>query len=119
MGEIKEKSVSFFLPKAEADERKMVEKRNAKYWLHYYVMKQIDVDKNEKALSESNSKYIFYCGHREAIRFENLAWSMDYQLVKINRKRKKIERAKSINCKINILSFIYLLYFENFQGSSK
>ena len=91
IGKIKENSVSFFLPKAKADERKVVEEKNTKYASHYLsfweygIMEKIDVDKTEMALSESNSKFIFYCGQRETTRFENIPET-------INRKRKAIER---------------------------
>ena len=43
------------------------------------------MDEKEMALSESNSKFIFYCGQRETTRFENIPET-------INRKRKAIER---------------------------
>ena len=48
-----------------------------------------------KALSESNSKYIFYCGHRETIRFENLLWTINW-LKSIENEEKSKVRNQSI-----------------------
>ena len=79
IGKIKENSVSFFLSKADVDEIKAIEERNVKcafnyhsFWKFDFSIEKVDVDKKEMALSESNSKFIFYCGQRETTRYENL-----------------------------------------------
>ena len=79
IGKIKENSVSFFLSKADVDEIKAIEEKSFKcafnyhsFWKFDFSIEKVDVDKKEMALSESNSKFIFYCGQRETTRYENL-----------------------------------------------
>ena len=88
IGKIKENSVSFFLSKADVDEIKAIEERSVKCAFNYhsywefqswefhsefdFSIEKVDVDKKEMELSESNSKFIFYCGQRETTRYENL-----------------------------------------------
>ena len=77
IGEIKKDSVSFYLPKAKAQERKLIEERKSAFiyrhfWKSDFSIKEVDVNKKEMALSESNSKFIFYCGQRETTRYENI-----------------------------------------------